>query len=66
MTALDGRPGRGRVRGYCAAQLGGLKVSLPAAAAITLAWFAFTGHLPARRASGAGEPAREGGGTGRA
>ncbi|MER7582781.1 MFS transporter [Kitasatospora sp. NPDC097691] len=40
------------VESYSAAQLDGLKVSFLATAGITLAGFAFTGHLPARRASG--------------
>lgn len=56
------------VDSYSAAQLGGLKVSLLAAAAITLACFAFTGHLPAGRGSdGSGPPHRAGrtGGAGR-
>ncbi|MFJ6776503.1 MFS transporter [Kitasatospora sp. NPDC091257] len=50
------------VDSYSAAQLDGLKVSLLAAAAITLAAFAFTGHLPARRVPRGSGPER--GGTG--
>lgn len=63
-TAVPPQEAEAVVDSYRSAQLDGLKVSLLAAAGITLTGFAFTGHLPARRASDGGEAAGEDGGTG--
>ncbi|GAA2991803.1 MFS transporter [Streptomyces lactacystinicus] len=63
-TAVPPQEATAIVDSYRAAQLDGLKVSLLAAAAITLTGFAFTGHLPARRAPGGRGPERGGEPTG--